>query len=281
MKRLLMLLLFNLGVLLLFQNCAQRDSIHLEKVTASSAGPGSGVQDPADPDRDGSVGGGGTNPGGNNPPTNGGGDGGGYLPPLVNYKSCNIDGMEKPHLWSQWGLKNLPPTPPNNHAVCNLFELRQCLDGMINPLSVGDPSKTECIAPPLVNPAGTASCMAGGKTILHGHLVVLFKDPVVNGASNCVGQIRRCINGNLTGSNAYSSYVCGESFYKPASGTAYGCKLNGLEIPDGSAIVSFSEEIATVSDKNPKGHCDFEERRCIQGRLSGSKTKNSCLPKEI
>jgi len=112
--------------------------------------------------------------------------------------------------------------------------------------------------------------LVDGVDIPHGQLIVTFRNHLENG--NCIGAVRRCANGSLTGDNTYNAMTCGDSTYKAASGTNYDCKFNGNVIPDGGSQIAFKEQ-------SPVGSCDFEPRRCLQGRLSGSYTFTSCAPK--
>ncbi len=233
-------------LMILFQNCSKNQALHLES-TGVTINNDSTIGDITPPDN------------------------GTQLPPLVDYKSCMINGVERPHLWTSWGLKNLPPAPGSNNETCDLFELHQCIDGVINPLSVADSSKSSCDTLPL--PAGTETnpCVVDGHSIPHGQVSLLFKNAIASDGKNCLAQIRRCVNGALTGDNDYTLFSCGESHYKPSSGQYYDCEVNDTKIPDGAAMVFFREE-------KPGGSCDMQARRCVQGRLSGRYLNTSCQP---
>lgn len=239
--------------LLLFQNCEQSSALKIEGMKAST----SGQNPPADTISD------------TNTPNNNETDSPPNLPPLQNYKSCTLNNEQKPHLWWEWALKNTTLPGSTVKETCDLFELQQCIDGNINYLS-GDFNDRECTSAPYIKIPTGNPCTVNGKTIPHNHMMVLFENSIAAPGHNCVGQIRRCINGALTGSNQYQSLTCAEPNYKPE--VAYDCQFNGTKVPDGAVIISFYEEFPKITAQNPRGACNFQPRRCIQGRLSDNPT---------
>lgn len=235
-----------------FQNCAPNktkfDLASKIPIAASTAGEGSTNTLPA------------TNPGtaGTEPD----------LPPPVVYKSCKLEnGTEVPNLWYSWGLQNSAADP----TKCDLFEVRQCFDGTLHPSS-GNFNHPSCLAAGLPYTVQTNSCLLDGVDISHGQIIMTFRNQLENG--NCIGAVRRCVNGNLTGDNTYNNITCGNTAYRPASGANYDCKFNGSIIPDGSSQIAFKE-------RSPAGACEFEPRVCLQGRLSGTHAFPSCAPKSF
>lgn len=248
-------------LLVFYQNCSQNEAIHLDSIKVNPTTPDSTEYTDGNNNSD--------NNGNNTNVDNGTSS---NLPPEQKYSSCIYNNEEKPHLWSIWGLKNLPKeNAQSSRELCNLIELAQCIDGRINPLSISDPLKLSCNIPWTPQIADSLSCEVSGKTILHGHVVILFKEKYAKGANNCIGQVRTCNNGLLTGDIEYSSFTCGEDFYRPASGSTYDCQVNELVVPDGSMMFLFEKS-------EPTENCSFHERRCIQGRLKGSNTRMSCRP---
>ncbi len=237
MKTLIGFTILNLILITAFQNCARNQAVHFDSVKVNS------VEATVD----------------DNQAMN--------LPPLQSYKSCTMpNGTVVPHLYVTWNLKNAA-----NGITCDLFEVRQCFDGIMNPTS-GSYTKEHCDIDPMGVVAGKAPCSIDGTSVAHGQIVFAYNTRLATGSNNCVAQIRRCNNGTLTGNNDYSNLTCGESFYKPPNGQAYDCTLNNLKIPDGTISIAFKED-------TPAESCLFEPRRCIQGRLSGTFTKLGCTPK--
>jgi hypothetical protein len=239
MKALIVIAIISLGMGATFQNCSKNNAVQFDTIKTKALGEDI-IPQPIDD-----------------------------LPPIQSYKACNLpDSTTVNHLYYTWGLKNTG----TESQTCDLFEVRQCFDGIMNP-SNGGFNTDQCITPALVDTgAGQNPCDVEGRAVAHGQLTISFNTRIATGTNNCIGQIRRCNNGALSGSSEYNYATCGESFYKPANDQAYDCTLNGLTIPDGTTTIAFKEE-------NPVGLCDFEPRRCIQGRLSGSFTKAGCVPK--
>lgn len=252
MKRVLVIfsiLFLSSTLILFFQNCSKNQSISLKTVESLEVNDDTPTDEydtlPSDPNQ--------------------------TLPPPVQYKSCLQNGVERPHLWTSWGLKNLPPSGNSSIETCDLFELNQCINGNINPLQIGDSNNKRCDVPTVSSSSDKLPCSVYGRTVPHGHVALLFNTPTASVGKNCLAQIRRCENGNFTGNPEYSYLTCMESNYKPASGTAIDCSWENLIIPDGAAIVLFK-------DYAPQANCEMKARRCLQGRLSGSFSQLSCYP---
>ncbi len=235
--------ILNLLVIFIFQNCSKNTAIRFEtaKISAvnSAQQPQSETPQPVNSNS-------------------------------TQYKSCLLsNGESVNHLYYQWGLKN----NESNTRLCDLFELRQCMDGVFNPASTGfDGKTTHCDVPPIVSSGNmTNPCNLDDIAIPHGNLIIAYAAKQVSGTNNCIGQVRRCSNGVLGGTNDYSSSTCAETFAAPTDYKPLDCKLNNINIPDGSTIIAFEKA-------DPSIECKFEVRRCLQGILSGSFSASSCNP---
>lgn len=238
MKSVLIILLANVVLLGFFQNCHKNQAIRMESISSEGTSTTVDAAQAAN------------------------------LPPMSNYKQCALpSGTLVDHLYVSWGLRK-----DIDGKTCDLFEMRQCYDGAMNPPSPGF-NETGCDVAKLPPSATQNPCQIDGKTISHGQIVFGFHSRLVTGSNNCIAQVRRCNNGILTGSSEYSYTNCTDALYQPASGKAIDCEFNGSKVSDGATVLAFLEE-------SPTGNCSFEPRRCIQGVLSGKYTKRGCTPKE-
>lgn len=80
----------------------------------------------------------------------------------------------------------------------------------------------------------------------------------------CASEKRNCLNGKLSGS--YTNQSC-----KPAEGR--GCSLGGTTIKAGETITAYKE---TTSPLTYGTSCPSEVRKCEDGTLTGSYTKQNC-----
>lgn len=107
-----------------------------------------------------------------------------------------------------------------------------------------------------------ASCLFDGRTIAHGENVAAFPSSSVAYGETCVAETRSCYNGQLSGSNNFSSCSVGQ----PAS-----CSFDGRTIISGESVTAFSSSSVPFG-----GVCQSEARSCVNGQLSGSFTSSSC-----
>jgi hypothetical protein len=107
-----------------------------------------------------------------------------------------------------------------------------------------------------------ASCLFDGRTIAHGENVAAFLASSVVFGQTCIAENRSCYNGQLSGSNHFSS--C--SIDQPAS-----CSFDGRTIISGESVTAFSSLSVPFG-----GSCQSEARSCLNGQLSGSFNSSSC-----
>lgn len=135
-------------------------------------------------------------------------------------------------------------------------ERRQCVSGAM----------TGSFAYATCSMGGNAACLFDGRTIPHGSQVPAYQNSTVANGAVCVGEMRSCNNGVLSGSFNYNN--CEVS--APAS-----CLFDGQTIPHGDVVKAFE------SSSTPPGvNCTSETRQCLNGRLSGSFSYSSCLVDE-
>ena len=105
-------------------------------------------------------------------------------------------------------------------------------------------------------PGREASCAFNGRTMASGTTVPAFLNSAVEVGQACTSEVRKCVNGTLSGSYAYGS--C-------SVGGARSCLFNGKTIVDGEKVSAY------FSSSVPKGQaCNKEVRVCTNGVLSGS-----------
>lgn len=192
-------------------------------------------------------------------------------------------------------------------ASCNM-ETRTCNNGQLS----GSYNYASCQIDQY------ASCLFDGKTVVHGDSVTAFEKSSVNYAEMCRAETRTCDNGHLSGSFNYSSCDAGQPMSCLFNGqtiahgqtvTAYlnstgascdvesrtcndgqltgsynyascqilnskSCLLKGLTITHGQTLTVFKK--SSVSEHE---QCEAEQRKCHDGRLSGSYTQLSCTIK--
>jgi hypothetical protein len=107
-----------------------------------------------------------------------------------------------------------------------------------------------------------ASCLFDGRTIAHGENVAAFPSSSVAFGQTCVAETRSCNNGELSGSNNFSSCSVGQ---------AASCSFDGKTIVSGESVTAFSSSSVAFG-----GVCQSEARSCLNGELSGSFTSSSC-----
>ncbi|MEY4617608.1 MAG: hypothetical protein RJB66_2568, partial [Pseudomonadota bacterium] len=154
----------------------------------------------------------------------------------------------------------------NGTAYCDLMEIRYCFDGVLNGTS-GNYTSNSCVTKN-VSVASSRTCTLDGRTLAHGQNSVFYRRKVISGTSNCVGQIRVCDNGFLTGSDEFSAASCGSSEYKTPDGQFKNCSFNGSVIAEGATTVAYKTPNA-LKQSDGTWACNFNVRRCIDGKLDG------------
>ena len=144
---------------------------------------------------------------------------------------------------------NLPTVPFGSQCQS---ENRVCDNGSLS----GTYSYGSCS---VGNPSG---CSLDGVNVSHGATITAYEQQTVGSGDTCVSEDQICSNGSLSGSYEYGS--CSIS-----SGSS--CMFNGETIESGEGAVAFQNSAA---DSN--GHCEFEQRICEDGTLSGSFTHSNC-----
>jgi len=107
-----------------------------------------------------------------------------------------------------------------------------------------------------------ASCLFNGQTIPHGQSTAAYQNSSVAFGETCLSESRICNNGVLSGSNQFSSCQVGA----PAS-----CIFNGKTIENGQSLRAY-----IASSVKFGSSCQFEDRTCTNGVLSGSYQFESC-----
>ena len=106
------------------------------------------------------------------------------------------------------------------------------------------------------------NCSFNGKTVRHGESVTAYRESSVLYNSSCSSQIRRCDNGTLSGTYAYSSCSVGN----PAN-----CSFNGQVVRHGENVTAYREQSVPYNSS-----CSSQIRRCDNGTLSGTYAYSSC-----
>lgn len=110
--------------------------------------------------------------------------------------------------------------------------------------------------------AQAASCLFDGQTIASGDSVIAFAAASVAAGDACTSEVRTCLNGQLSGANAFASCAVDA----PAA-----CLFNGQTIASGASVAAYS-----TSSVSAGLTCSVEYRTCSNGILSGSNQYSSC-----
>jgi hypothetical protein len=105
-------------------------------------------------------------------------------------------------------------------------------------------------------------CTFNGQSYSEGQTVTGFLNSSVPTGQSCISEVRKCVNGSLTGS--YPFALC--QVNAPAS-----CLFNGQTIPHGQSVDAFLNSSAAYGSS-----CASEKRTCNNGVLSGSYNYGSC-----
>lgn len=261
MKGIIIYTALGIALVATFQNCAKNEAIKFEKGSIDAykcAEFGTNCPDGGGGDGGGGGGGGGGNPDNPNDETD---------------PTKRTDCSEGPF---KFGLQNNNEVK-NGQTIpwCNMMEVRYCFNNYLN-ASSGNYTQYGCTIPAVTQPS-TRTCTLDGKTLKNGDVSVFFKRKLVSGTQNCIGQIRVCSNGSLTGSTDFSQASCGTTEFPVPEGGAKDCNFNGATVAEGSTIVGYLEPAPSAGKKE----CVFTVKRCIDGQLDRPEYKYSgCNPPE-
>lgn len=110
--------------------------------------------------------------------------------------------------------------------------------------------------------AAPMSCLFNGITVPSGSSVIAYQTSTVAHGNTCNGELRTCTNGVMSGSFAHGS--CTVS-------AAPSCTFNGQTIPHGGRVFGFQASSVPYGQ-----NCNYEERTCNAGTLSGSFAYANC-----
>lgn len=106
-------------------------------------------------------------------------------------------------------------------------------------------------------------CLFNGKAVPHEGTVKAYKTASVSYNEKCQEEVRKCINGALSGNYEYPS--CATNVPRP-------CPFEGRMISHGDKVKAFKSATVKFNEK-----CDsIEERVCTDGTLSGSYAYGTC-----
>lgn len=112
------------------------------------------------------------------------------------------------------------------------------------------------------NPTPNGSCNFNGAVVAHGTSTRAYQSSSVAFGSNCQQQDRTCTNGVLSGSYGHSSCQVNP---------AQDCFVGATRIVHNSSIRTYQSAVV------PSGsQCNFQDRVCYNGSLSGSFAETSC-----
>lgn len=135
-------------------------------------------------------------------------------------------------------------------------EVRTCTEGFLS----GSFNYSSCS----VDAAN--GCLFNGQTVAHGSSVEAYNLSSVGLGGECIGEMRTCDNGALSGSYQYAS--C--SINLPTS-----CLFNGQTIASGGSVGAYLSSSVSYGEL-----CSVEIRYCVDGTLSGSNQYASCAVNE-
>lgn len=161
-------------------------------------------------------------------------------------RSCVLDGQT---IANGGNIRAFFSAQPARGMACEA-ETRTCSDGSLS----GTASARTCVE------TSFNSCSFAGTVVAHGQSVTAY--PAPTHPTSCVPQLRQCLDGMLTGANAYASCVV-----TPEAS----CRFNGVLIASRDSVTAFKEA-------NPASgtSCERETRTCTNGTLSGSFMSATC-----
>lgn len=136
---------------------------------------------------------------------------------------------------------------------CN-SEKRQCLNGNLT----NNYSFSSCTV------GAPASCLFNGASVAHGQVVSAFRESSVAFNETCTAENRTCVDGQLSGSFLNSS--C-------APGAPKACLFNGKSIAHGEVVTAAKVDLISGASAEI---CQYENRTCNNGVLSGSYLFDTC-----
>lgn len=107
-----------------------------------------------------------------------------------------------------------------------------------------------------------ASCSFNGMTIASGATVVAYPVGSVAHGQTCSSETRTCLNGQLSGSAQFGSCTVN---------TPQACLFNGQTVPHDALIPAYQTSSVAFGSA-----CKVENRKCVDGQLTGSYTYGSC-----
>lgn len=185
----------------------------------------------------------------------------GTLTGSYNYSSCNVaapaaclfDGLTIPSGTSV--VAYLASTVGPNET-CQT-QSRSCSNGSLS----GTYAFASCTS------QTPASCQFNGQTVAHGDTRTAFKTSTVPAGDSCEQESRVCDNGVMSGSYTFAS--CSPA--APAS-----CRFDDRDVASGEIVLAYKKR-----NLGPGEDCEGENRKCLNGVLSGSFTFASCGSPEL
>ncbi len=111
---------------------------------------------------------------------------------------------------------------------------------------------------PIVSFQSKPNCVFNGAMLQEGQSVAAYLNSTPEPTGGCLSEIRTCRNGVLTGSFSFASCRTGSR----------SCLFNGQTLSSGQTVTAYS----SMRD----GACQFEQRQCADGVLSGSYPFSQC-----
>jgi peptidoglycan hydrolase-like protein with peptidoglycan-binding domain len=161
-------------------------------------------------------------------------------------------------------------------------ETRTCMNGTLS----GSFQNASCSVE-----KGTDSCTFNNVTIGHGTSILAYEAASVSGGASCKSEIRKCDDGELTGSYTHALCTGGATTYSQGSyysqGTYYSqgsyssgtsCTLDGATVPHGK-----SRPFYHSSPGGYDGRCSSiaQTRTCTNGSLSGDSAYSKAVCKDF
>jgi peptidoglycan hydrolase-like protein with peptidoglycan-binding domain len=178
---------------------------------------------------------------------------------VVAEKSCEIDGIEV-----AGGATRTFYTARVNANCASIDQSRKCTNGTL--------SGTASYQYAYCAPSGQRYCVLDGAYVKHGESKSFYttENPAFGSSCSQFDQVRKCTDGTLDGSAAYSNATCTEP-------TGRSCTLDGK-------TVSHNQKHTFYSRSSSSNCAQYgQERTCIDGTLSGSGdfSRSSCTTASI